>query len=228
MNVAAISSASSGATTSRRFAESLRLPGVALALLLPAAGALGAESRLEITPYGGYRFGGTFEDETASRSIELDDRGSVGLIVDLRESANTQWEVLYSRQDTAADTAGLPGLDPATDVDVHYLQLGGTYQGDGERARPYLALTLGGTHFEPRTAGLDGDTFWSFSVGAGLQLLPAERLGVRLEARAFGTLVESDSSLFCTSGPEGGTCAIAVDGRMLWQLEVFAGLAFRF
>ena len=85
-----------------------------------------------------------------------------------------------------------------------------------------------GTHIEPDDAALDSDTFWSFSIGGGLQVAPSSRFGLRLEARAWGTLVDSSTSLFCSSGPQGGLCAIRIDGRMLWQFEAFAGVVFRF
>jgi opacity protein-like surface antigen len=186
----------------------------------------------EITPYAGFGFGGTFEDADSAASAELDDDAAFGVIFNLRQAGNTQWEIIYSRQATTADTAGLlvpePALEVALDVDIHYFQGGGTYQGDGERVRPYLAATIGGTHIAPRSSGFESDTFFSFSIGTGLQVRPSERLGLRLEARAFGTLVDSDSRLFCTSDSGGGLCAIAVDGNMLWQLQTFAGLVFRF
>ncbi len=182
----------------------------------------------EITPYGGFRFGGTFEDEDLDASAELDDDASFGLILNLRESGNTQWELIYARQSTAADVTDFTFSSASINLDLQSVQLGGTYMGDGELARPYLAATLGGTHISPDAAGLKSDTFWSFSVGTGLQVFPTHNLGLRLEARAWGTLLSSNSSLFCSSGPQGGLCAIAVSGDMLWQIETFAGLVFRF
>ena len=115
-------------------------------------------------------------------------------------------------------------------MNVHYLQAGGTYQGDGDTFRPYLAATIGATHFDVKTAGFDSDTFFSFSLGPGLQFRPNERLGLRLEVRAFGTLVRSDSALFCVSNPGGGSagCAITVAGEVLWQIQTMAGVVFRF
>ena len=206
--------------------------GWLLCLLLFAAPltsfAQSSPGNFEITPYGGYRFGGTFEDEDLDASAELDDDASFGLILNLRESGNTQWEVIYSRQSTAADVSDFTFASPSIDLDLQSLQLGGTYMGDGELARPYLAATLGGTHITPDAAGLKSDTFWSFSVGTGLQVFPTRNLGLRLEARAWGTLLSSNSSLFCSSGPQGGLCAIAVSGDMLWQIETFAGVVLRF
>ena len=203
---------------------------VCLPLLLSAQTPGQTETRrFELTPYAGYRFGGTFEDEDDTVSVELDDRRSAGFIFNVRESENTQWEVIYSRQQTRADTTQISGLGPRVDVDVEYLQGGGTYQGQLRNGvRPYLAATLGAARVTPRLAGLGDDSFLSFSIGTGLQIRPTARLGIRLEARAWGTLVDSDTRLFCRSGPQVGGCAVRLDGHVLWQIEAFAGLVFRF
>ena len=187
-------------------------------------------ARFEITPFGAYSFGGTFNDIESDLSLKLDDSASYGLIFDFREGYNTQWEVLYSKQSTEARASGLISGDPTLDVDIHYLQGGGTYQGDGQLWRPYLAATIGAAHFNVRTPGYNSDTFFSFSLAPGLQFRPNERVGLRLEARLYGTLVRSDSALFCVSDPAGGTdgCAITIAGEVLWQLQAMAGIVFRF
>ena len=203
------------------------------ALLLALSGAAFAQSvpspgTFEVTPIGGFRFGGSFEDIDQGLSADVDDDASVGLILNLRESGNTQWELIYSRQDTAIDTTEFSFSEPTLDADFQSLQIGGTYMGEGIRARPYVAATVGGTHVSPGLPGLVSDSFWSFSIGGGLQLFPQSRVGVRLEARAWGTLLDSSSDLFCQSGSQGGVCAVTVDGDLLWQFETFAGVVFRF
>lgn len=181
----------------------------------------------EITPYGGYRFGGSFDDDM-DRSADLDDDAGYGFILNLRESSNTQWEAIFSRQESSVDTTEFGLADPSIDVELTTFQLGGTYMGEGTRMRPYVAATIGGTHISPDLPTLDSDTFWSGSVGAGLQVFPTQKVGLRLEIRGHGTLLSSSSDLFCSSGPQGGVCAIAIEGNALWQVEVFAGAVFRF
>ena len=199
-----------------------------LLLAATAAGAQTETSRFELTPFAGITFGGEFEDMTSDNSLALDDNASFGLILDIRESANTQWEILYSRQATQADTTGLLIGDTSLDLDVHYIHGGGTYLGDGDRARPFLAATIGATHFEPGLADFDSETFFSFSIAAGLHLRPNDRLGIRLEARAYGTLLESDTELFCQTGPNENICVIVSEGTLLWQFQTLAGFVFRF
>lgn len=183
---------------------------------------------VELTPLVGAMFGGTFEDIDENLDAELDDGAHAGVILNIRESGNTQWELIYSRQSTDVDASEFSPATPTIDLDLQYLQLGGTYLGEGERVRPYIAATIGGTHISPSLGDLDSDTFWSASIGAGLQAFPTKRIGLRLEARVWGTLLTSSTDLFCASGNQGGVCAITVDGDALWQFSTFLGAVFRF
>lgn len=180
----------------------------------------------EITPYGAYSFGGTFTDTESSTEVKLQDSSTFGLLLNFRQTADTQWEILYSLQNTEAEVLG----ESMADVNVHYLQGGGTYQFDSGRVRPFMSATIGGTHIDAESDGFGSDTFFGFSIGGGIQVAPSNRIGLRLEARAFGTLVRSGSSIFCVSDPAGGTagCAISVAGDVLWQLQTMAGIVFRF
>ena len=200
--------------------------------LLLAAGAGVAQERstqFELTPRASYRFGGTFESEQSAATIDLDEGGAFGLAFNIRESANTQWEVIYAQHDTAADTSELPGSAPSTDLRLQYLHGGGTYEFDSRgTTRPYLVATVGGTHISPDRADLRSDTFWSFSIGTGLDIRATGRIGVRLEARLWGTLIESGSKLFCVSGVGGAACQIQLDGKLLYQTELSAGVTMRF
>ncbi|MDX1515525.1 MAG: outer membrane beta-barrel protein [Woeseiaceae bacterium] len=179
----------------------------------------------EITPIGGYRIGGSFDVEASDASYDLDEASATGLILNLRDDINTQWELLWSRQDTVAVLQSAAVLPPRVDIDIETLQIGGTYQGDGDRLRPYLAATLGATRIE---TARDADTFLSGSIGVGLQLLPNSRIGLRVEARAHGALVDADTDLFCETGPSANLCAIRIEGDLLGQFEAFAGLVLRF
>ena len=182
----------------------------------------------EITPFGGYTYGGEFKETDRNFSIDLDDSESFGLILNARHSPTTQWEILYSRQETSADATGLGLSDPTLDIDVDYLQAGGTYLWDGDTVRPFLAATLGVSRFDVRNPGFDSDSFFSFSLGLGLQVRPTNRLGIRLEARGYGTLLNSDSDLFCAFSPSNNICAIRIDGTIMWQVQALAGIVFRF
>jgi hypothetical protein len=198
-------------------------------LSVPALAVAQQEPRydIEITPFVGYGFNGDFESDETDASVHVDDGGSFGLILNGRDTRVTQWEVFYARQSTSADTSAVPGLGADTDVDFDIFQLGGTYLFDGDSIHPFISAGIGGTYVSPDSAGLENDTFWSFSIGTGLQFFTDRRWGVRLEARGIGTIVDSESSLFCVSSG-GAACAFHLEGTVLWQMQTFAGFTFRF
>ena len=189
------------------------------------ASAQDGPGNFEITPFGSYRFGGTFDITGSNDSYSFEDSSSFGLILNLREQHRTQWELYYSTQPTDAELSAGTGLQQSVGVETHILQFGGTYQGEHERFRPYVAMTIGGTQI---STPADSDTFWSGSIGVGFQVMPNSRLGIRLEARAHAALTSSDTDLFCATGPNQNVCAVRVDGEVLSQFETFAGLVFRF
>lgn len=212
------------------------LKGLLAALLLMGGGTAMAQGnafdlpRVSLTPLGGYTFGGKFGDEAGVLEAEVEDAAHYGLILNFRESARTQWEVFYSLQETEADTSGLPSGNPAGTMDlaIQYLQVGGTYVGDGLTARPFLAATVGATRFDPDPLTFDSENFFSFGLGAGWQLQPTERVGLRLEGRLMGTFLGSDTALFCQTGPEENICAITAESDMYWQFQTSLGFIFRF
>ena len=135
---------------------------------------------------------------------------------------------MYSKQSTEAEFSGVTPNDALIDVDLQMLQIGGTYQFEGSSVVPYLAATLGATHATARSSGSESDTFWSGSMGLGVLISPHSRVGLRLEARAYGTFTNSSTDLLCETGPAGAACAIRIKGDLLSQIETFAGVVFRF
>ena len=212
-------------------------PHIALAVLLfalaaPAHAAEPGEYRFAITPLLGYRTGGDFETDDTDAEVSLDDAAAVGFIINapaeaIDGDAYTEWELYFSRQSAGIEDAPA-GVDPSLDVDISYLLLGGTYVGPGELIRPFLAAGIGAAHLSPDASGYDSDTVFAFGIGGGAQVFPTERFGLRVEVRALGAVVDSDSRIFCASGPEGSACAFSSNGDMLWQWEAFAGLIARF
>jgi hypothetical protein len=186
--------------------------------------------RYELTAYAAYRIGGEFpEEEPGTDAFELEESDAQGIIFNARaKEPNTQWEALYVRQDTQLDT--LPSFSGGgpLDIDVEYYHFGGTYVFESESVLPFIALTAGLARFEPGPSEIDAENYFSGSFGAGLQIRPMQHVGVRLEARVFVSLVNSDGALFCRTGPEANVCAIRIDGETLWQWEARAGVVYRF
>ncbi len=218
------------------------MAALAAATALGNAAAQDGQFRYELTPYAAYRIGGEFEPQQAepkdaARAFELQEGNAVGLVLDIRtgwgnqlSGGNGQWELLYAHQSTELQTQPSFVGAPTLDLDVTHFQFGGAYlfNGDSDTLVPFIALTAGVARFEPRLDEADAENFFSWSFGGGVHLRADKRIGVRLEARVFGTLIDDDSSLFCVVSPTVNSCAVAVEGDQLYQFEARIGVVARF
>ena len=190
-------------------------------LLIGSSFNLAAESEFEFTPFTGYRFGGTLEDDQTDRTLDFDEASDWGFTLSQPASDTTRYEFLYSHQDTSLADSTDP--NNAFDLAVHYIHMGGTVDVYQDRFTPYFSGGLGMTYMNPGQRGYGDETRFSLSVGGGLKWYPTERLGIRFEMRGYSTLVNSSSSLFCDNG-----CDLQISGDAFPQFETNLGLIFRF
>ena len=205
-----------------------RLPLVAAALLLSSVlfpGEAGAEWGLEITPYVGYAIGGSFTDNATGANLDVQEGGSYGLVLDLPDTPETQYELFYGLQRTKVTGGGTFGGETLFDLDIHYLHLGGTYLFTGEKVRPFLSGGLGATHFVPHGSGLDRKTYFSVSLGGGVKIPISGHVGLRFEGRGFMTILPDSTEIFCVSSG-GAACNVKVQGDVLGQVLLMAGITF--
>ena len=188
-------------------------------------GKAGAGRELEITPYAGYAIGGGFEDNTTGAKLDTREGGNFGLILDLADSPDTQYELFYGFQRTKVTGSGTFGGDPLFDLDIHYLHLGGTYMFPGDKVRPYIVGGLGATHLVPHGSGMNPKTYFSISLGGGARIPISDRVGIRFEGRGLLTILPDTTEIFCVSS--GGTaCRVRVKGDVLGQVLLTAGITF--
>jgi opacity protein-like surface antigen len=176
----------------------------------------------ELTPFVGFMGGGEFEDPVDESDRDLDEDTSFGLIANAAVDAWRHYELVYAQQGTTLD-----GATP-TDMDVQYLQIGGIVSHpDSRYVIPYFGLTVGAARFSPDEAGLDDETKLAFSAAGGVRVPITDHIGVRLDLRAFITLLESDGDLFCVSS-SGLTCHIRAKSDTLLQYSAALGVTVGF
>jgi len=206
-------------------------PIAALACLLGAAPAHAQQgddppiNEFEFTPFLGYTVGGEFEDPNDGDDRDLNPAASFGLLVDFTTDDPTRhYELLYSNQST--DIEGTPKLD----LDVQYLHIGGVidFIPENRRAIPFVAGGLGATLLSPDRSGLDDETEFSLSIGGGLKIPLSDRIGIRLDARAFITFLDSDTSVFCVSAPPTAACDIRAKSDSFVQFTASLGITAGF
>jgi hypothetical protein len=198
-------------------------------VLLAAAGTASAQQRnddypnWQITPVIGYMAGGEFEDPTSNTDRDLDEDTNVGIIFNAAVDRWRHYELLYTQQST--QVSGTAPLD----LDVQYLQVGGTVSSpDTERVIPYFGLTVGAARFSPDQSGMSDETKLAFSVAGGFKVPITDHLGLRFDARAFVSLLDSDGNIFCVSDNGAGTCAVRTKSDTFLQYSAGLGLIVAF
>lgn len=201
---------------------------LAFLALLAAVPARAEGPRFELTPFGGYRLGGSFDvedDDGNDRSVDIDNGGSWGVDLGIYRDQSSFYELLYSTQEASVDSSD-PELR-GVDVTTQYYHVGGTLLFADERwAVPWLSLTIGATEFS--ADGFDSETKFSASLGGGLRLPFSDNFAATLGLRGYLTFVDSDTDLLCYSGPTSGGCLLKSEGSSFIQGEASLGLTLRF
>ncbi len=164
----------------------------------------------EFTPFAGYLGGGEFEDSAGAKR-NIDQSTNLGLIFNYAPEAWRAYEFLYTKSSTEIGGA------TKTDLDVDYLQIGGIVSHpDAKYVIPYFGLGVGAARLSPNVAGWDDETKLAFSAATGVRIPIGDHFGVRLDVRAFVTVLNSDNQIFCEVN-NGATCDIRSKGDTLFQ-----------
>ena len=198
--------------------------------LVLAAGLIGLPcaaqaQRVEITPFGGYRVGGSVGEVGAGTVVDDDGGPSLGVVVDVLFGGladGLKVEGVFSRERTDLEVrAGIFDPPRSVPVEVDQILVGGIQDLDDGRVRPFLSGLLGLTRY-----AVPGDTEVRFSigVGAGVKFYATRNLGVRLDARGYMTIIDLGGSSIC-----GGLgCAIRFNVSPAFQGDFTAGLLVAF
>jgi opacity protein-like surface antigen len=204
----------------------MRKPTAAAVFVWAALGCgVAAAQSLEVTPFGGYRFGGGFYEIASGQSVDTDGAGSFGIVLDIPYRDTLQIEGFFTHQEARFTVpAPLDGQPTRLDVTVQHFQVGGLRELESDAVRPFLTGTLGLTRY---ASGGDNEVRFSLAAGGGVKMSPTDHLGLRLDGRLFVTFVDAElDSLACAPGA--GVCVGSLDAWAVWQAEFSAGLIIRF
>ncbi|MBV9497185.1 MAG: outer membrane beta-barrel protein [Acidobacteria bacterium] len=183
----------------------------------------------ELTPFGGYRYGGTiFADQTDLFTRDVDVANSVNWGVSAGVPiGNTplKLELLVDRSASHLETGG--GLfDPSNrvgDIDVTYYHAGIQIPFATSRsAEPFLLFSAGVANLDPHISNVSADNRFSAAAGVGVKLPVSRNLSLRIDARGYFTSLGSeDRSRNCSR------CSYDYE-HDLYQGETNVGLVFKF
>jgi len=163
------------------------------------------DNAFELTPFVGYRWGGTiFADQTFlfGEDVDVAPAANFGLNLALPlGDSGMKLELMANRQSSNLETGG--GLfepdDRVADIDVTYLHAGLQIPFARSRnATPYFIASAGLANLDPQITGVSAENRFSASAGVGVKLPMSEMLSIRLEGRGYYTsLEEEDDCSIC-------------------------------
>ena len=187
-------------------------------LLLSCLGAQAQGIAVELSPFYGYRFGGSLLSSTGE-DLDLEAGQAYGLSLDFGpRDSDMKFELLWSHQESGVDSEGLGHLD----VTVDEFMFGGIYEMGQGRFREYFTGMLGASVFE--VPGSDPEAYFALSIGGGVKYYVLKNLALRIDLRGYCNIVQSEGA-FISSG---GYTVAYFSADTLWQGEISAGLTLSF
>ena len=172
----------------------------------------------EITLYYGGVSASDVQEDDATLSTKADGTFGVSYSWPYKgKGAKGQGELLLSHSKRSFNSENL-GQDQAFDVTYgHFSGIAFYPQG---AYTTIFGLGIGFT----QVSGDSSAIYPSLSVTTGIRYEIAESLVFKLEGRLFGTLADSEDNLFCS----GDNCQTFLDGDLLTETQLWAGLAYKF
>lgn len=210
-----------------------------LTLMAVLAPAVFAQHKFEISPYAGIRTAGSFRGEEQLVTYDVQSAPTFGVFADFMVTRQLAIEFLWEHASSTVDkkTAMLGGDVPSPPVEpevpdgpifdlaIDYFHGGVRYDGGNEKYTPYIAGGVGLARFNPDAAMASSVSKFSFSIGAGINAYLTDRIGVRFDARAFGTRAGGREEDFAC-GVFG--CVTFERASTFWQSHFVGALIIRF
>jgi opacity protein-like surface antigen len=202
-----------------------------LAAAAPARAQYVEIQRIEVTPFIGIRFGGTFDIQTDALSrtqATLKDASSYGVAAGVRFDDFSLIEFRWTQATTSLQFASPFRALGASIGDVRMDQFHADFTREFvipevKGLRSFLMGSVGATHLATAS---DGFTRFSFGLGAGLKQFLGSRFAIRAEARWLPILVDPEVGSFACGGASG--CLVVLTGHLTEQFEMSIGPVVRF
>ena len=163
------------------------------------------ENAFELTPFIGYRWGGTiFANQTFifDQDVDVASSANFGLSFGIPlGDTGMKLELMANRQSSELETdSGLfEPNDEVADIDVTYFHAGLQFPFARTRnATPYVIVSAGIADLDPKISGLSSEQRFSASAGIGVKVPMSRALAIKVEGRGYYTALEEDNDCqFC-------------------------------
>jgi hypothetical protein len=204
-----------------------------LAVAAPARAQYVEIQSIEVTPFVGLRFGGTFEiqpDQAAQTQATLKDASSYGVSAGVRFDDFSLVEFRWTRSVSALrfDPPFQPLGESLGDVTLNQYHADFTREfviPEVKGLRSFLMGSVGATHI---AAANDGFTRFSFGFGAGLKQFVGSRFAIRSEVSWLPIWIDPEVGAWACGTIGVGGCVVVLNGRLTQQFELSVGPVLRF
>jgi len=187
---------------------------------------------VEVTPFGGSRFGGVVDLNSGPADfLPIRSTWDYGAMMDVDLVPHVQAEFMWDHQPTVLsahdfDTGTTSRIGQAA-LDFYQWGILYSFLRPESKIQPYVAGGLGFTHFSAKVNSMDVLPFenrFSYNIGGGVKYFPVEHLGLRLDVRYSPTRTTSSLGLVC----DFFGCFPAEVANYAQQGEANVGVIFRF
>ncbi len=211
--------------------------GVVLLISSAASAQVVRQGMVEISPFAGYLFGGSFARGTTSlfdTRVDVADHFDFGGRIGYYVTSKFALEAQYTRSETNFEThihdntGGLFGPGERQnlgDLNIDYFLGSMVFNFGHERAVPYISFGAGAARLTPHIPDTPttNETRFTATAAAGLKVFFQRNIGMRFEGRYYGTSLPDSSRHDCDHRFE------SCDNRgWLSNGDVTGGLIFAF
>lgn len=177
--------------------------------------------KIEIAPFAGYQFAGSISTDKGKLNIKND--FNYGVFIDIAVEKNLQAEFWYSKLTTELFLEKGAGEESEKlfDMNMEYFHAGGIYMESLGRFRPFAAITVGATRFNPLDEEYEEDWRFSVSLGGGGKYLLTDHIGLRFDWRVLLPIFISNATIYCTNVG----CLFHIEGgTTIFQAHITGGI----
>ncbi len=211
---------------------------LALVAVLAISGPAAAQDRrgsVEISPFAGGYFGGTFEDGTLAfydGEARAGTEGAFGVRLGVNVAENLAIEASYTQSDPKLKLEGSGAIGSPSreigDMEMRLYELNFLIPWGRGQVRPYFTIGGGVNTFRPVVPGrsYSTDSRFTANLGLGVKTFVTPNFGFRFEGKARSTYINSeDDHWYCDDWCDGDYYG---DSQWYTSGEATAGLVIAF
>lgn len=189
---------------------------------------------VEITPFGGSRFGGVIDLNPSPTNtfdyLRIKSTWDYGVMGDVDIWPGMQAEFMWNREPSQLDAHNFSNgtFSPAGDATLDMYQWGILVGLRPPEAKlvPFFVGSLGFTHYSAKQVTLGFSNGFSYSIGGGVKYFFAKHVGLRLDVRYSPSRTTNSTGEVCD--PFLGFCYPATLPNYAHQGQANLGVIFRF